>query len=293
MGEGLNVSRGVSYQPPVQDTNSVDVIKSNETKVEAQPAAQPKDKPSVSNPSRGKLEHSINGTARQAELNGHLQNKTTEAGASIKEAQKILDNPKSFNHEKIAELQKILVNTDKAEFANFVKKFPSFSKEQKQLIHSALTGSEKLMARVGRELPQAEQLKLIWNAVMSPSVGRTEMEEARRLEHFDRGIAAWMKSTDVDTLNKALNGKNIDVRASAKLLAVLATNAGELIFKMGHDEGKIIGDNYALANDLKNAVMYGIDGRQYTRDEIERTAVAMIIEQSRMRHERNVIVFTP
>lgn len=153
------------------------------------------------------------------------------------------------------------------------------------------TESTKLMERVGRELRQSEQLTLVWNAVMHPSVGKTEKEEAKRRARFDKGVAAWMENTDVDTLDKALNGKNIDIRASAKLLGVLVSDPAHLIMNMGHDQGKIVGDNYALATDLMNISFQSPDGKQYSRDDIERIAVTLMLEQSRMRGERNTLVF--
>lgn len=289
MGEGLNISRGVGYQAPIQVTDKADDIKLQESKTEAQPAYHLKEKP-VSDPSKGKLEQSINGAARQAALNGQLPKEPTE---SIKAAQKILDNPKLSNEAKIAELQKTIAKTDKTEFANFVSKLSNFSDAQKELIHSAFTESPKLMERVARELKPAEQLSLVKNAVMHPSVGKTEKEEAKRLERFDNGIAAWMENTDMETLNNALDAKHIDIRASAKLLGVLAHNPNRLIMRMGHDEGKIIGDNYAMATDLMNLVLQGSPDGKYSRDDVEKFAITWIMERSRVRHERNVLVFEP
>jgi hypothetical protein len=280
MGDGLNVSRGVTPQPQVHDAGVVDDAKpkdSNvETKADAQPAVQPKDKP-VTDSSVKKEEQNLKGTLRQADLSRQLDNKT-EPGESLKTAKKIMDNPRLSDEAKIAELQKVIEKTDKTEFATFMKKYPSFSMDEKALIHSAMMESPKIMERVAGELSQSEQLTVVWNAVMDSTHGATPKEESKRQERADKGLAAWMQKTDVDTLNKALDGKSINFKASAKLYGTLVSDPARLSMNMGAHQGKLMGDQLVIATQLMN-LAYNNRGEIVSRQDIESAAMSMIAQQ--------------
>jgi len=280
MGDGMNVSRGASPQPPVPDAGVVQDEKpqvvNTDSKADAQPVDQPKDKP-VADSSTKKQEQTLKGTQRQADLLGKLPDKT-QPGESLKAAEKIMDNPRLSNEAKIAELQKVIEKTDKNEFATFMKKYPSFSMDQKALIHSAMMESPKIMERVATELNESEQLTVIWNAVEDSTHGANPKEEAKRQERADKGIAAWMQKTDVDTLNKALDGKSIDFKASAKLYGTLASDPARLIINMGAHQGKLMGDQLQIATELMNAA-YNNQGRDVSRKDIESMAASLIAHQ--------------
>jgi hypothetical protein len=276
MGEVNSTPRAVPYQMPVNNSANVDDTKAKDVKAEPKPQAdQPKEAPQASNPSGRKLEQGINGTARQAALNGQLDKK--EQGESIKSAEKILDNPKLSNEAKIAQLQKVIEKTDKAEFKLFMAKYPSFSNTQKELINSAITESPKIMERVAGELSQAEQLTVVWNGMMHSSRGKSEKEETKRQERTDKAMGAWMQRTDVDTLNKALDGKSIDPRASAKLFAVIGSDPARLVINMGYNQAKLLGDNMSIANDLMNLSINQHD-RALTRQELESAASGLMMQ---------------
>ena len=281
MGDGMNVSRGVTPQPQVLDAGVVNDAKpqdSNaETKTDAQPVPQPKEKP-VTDSSVKKEEQNLKGNLRQADLSRQLDNKSQPSGESIKSAQKILDNPRLSDAAKIAELQKVIEKTDKDEFATFMKKYPSFSMADKALVHSAMLESPKIMERVASELDQSEQLTVVWNAVMDSSHGANEKEEAKRQERADKGIAAWMQKTDVDTLNKALDGKSIDFKASAKLYGTLVSDPARLIMNMGAHQGKLMGDQLEIANQLMN-LAYNNRGEVVSRQDIESAAASLIAQK--------------
>lgn len=277
MGDGTNVSRGANPQQPVynlglDDDDKIKVVNSD-TKADAQPATEPQNKPAP-NASEKKQEQNAKGTQRQAELSRQLENKT-QPGESLKAAEKIMDNPRLSNEAKIAELQKVIEKTDKNEFATFIKKYPSFSMDQKALIHSAMLESPKIMERVATELNESEQLTVIWNAVEDSTHGANPKEEAKRQERADKGIAAWMQKTDTDTLNKALDGKSIDFKASAKLYGTLASDPARLIINMGGNQGKLMGDQLEIANVLMNAA-YNNQGRDVSRQDIESMAASLI-----------------
>lgn len=252
MGERLNISGGVKFQAPIQETNNVDEAKPQEVKEEA-PSAPPKEGPRSADTSSRKLEQSFNGTVLKADLNKQLDYKLFLDSESLKAADKILTNPRLSNEAKIAELQKTIGKTDKAEFRNFMKNYSKFPADQQQLINSAITESEKIMGRIGMELPQDEQLKVVQEAVMNPLKGKTPKEEQKRLERFDKGVEGWMRSTDIDTLDKALDGRSINIKASAKLYGTLVANASGLIFGMGGQQGKIMGDKLEIATAVMNA----------------------------------------
>lgn len=279
MGDGINVSRA-PQQAPVQDAGVVEDAKpkvlNNDTKADAQPVTQPNNKPAP-NASEKKQEQNAKGTQRQAELSRQLENKT-QPGESLKAAEKIMDNPRFSNEAKIAELQKVIEKTDKNEFATFMKKYPSFSMDQKALIHSAMLESPKIMERVATELNESEQLTVVWNAVMDSTHGANPKEEAKRQERADKGIAAWMQKTDTDTLNKALDGKSIDFKASAKLYGTLASDPARLIINMGANQGKLMGDQLEIANALMNAA-YNNQGRDVSRQDIESMAASLIAQK--------------
>ncbi len=280
MGDGLNVSRGVTQQPPVHDAGAVDDSKPKdsiaEPKVDAQPAVLPKDKP-VTDSSVKKEEQNLKGTLRQADLSRQLDNKP-QPGESLNAAKKIMDNPRLSDEAKIAELQKVIEKTDKTEFATFMKKYPNFSMDEKALIHSAMMESPKIMERVAGELSQSEQLTVVWNAVMGSTHGATPKEESKRQERADKGIAAWMQKTDVDTLNKALDGKSIDFKASAKLYGTLVSDPARLIMGMGAHQGKLMGDQLQIATELMN-IAYNNRGEVVSRQDIESAAMSMIAQQ--------------
>lgn len=278
MGDGINVSRA-PQQAPVQDARVVEDTKPKDTKADvkadSQPVTEPKDKP-VADSSTKKQEQDYKGSVRQTQLNNQLQTKT-QPGESLKTAKQILDNPKLSDEAKIAQLQKVIEKTDKNEFATFMKKYPSFSMTEKALIHSAMMESPTIMGRVATELNQSEQLTVVWNAVMDSTHGATAKEEAKRQERADKGLAAWMQKTDTDTLSKALDGKSIDFKASAKLYGTLVSDPARLIVGMGAD-GRLIGDQLAAANDLMNYA-YNNHGEIPSRKDIESAAMQLIAQQ--------------
>jgi hypothetical protein len=286
MGDGMNVSRGVTAQTPVHDAGVVEDSKPNdvvtETKADSQPVAQPKDKPG-SNGASQKQEQNYRGSVRQTELNKQLENKT-QPGESLKAAEKILANPRLSNEAKIAELQKVIEKTDKNEFATFMKKFPNFSMADKALIQSAIIESPKIMQRVADELSQAEQLTVVWNAVMDSTRGSTAKEESKRQERADKGIVAWMQRTDVDTLHKALDGKSIDFKASAKLYGSLVSDPARMM-AMG-SQGKLMGEQLAAATDLMN-MAFNSRGLPVSREDIENAAMMLIAKQHEEEMKRN------
>jgi hypothetical protein len=277
MGDGINVSRGASPQPAVVDAGVVEDAKpkvvNTDTKADAQPVTQPQNKPAP-NATEKKQEQNAKGTQRQAELSRQLENKT-QPGESLKAAEKIMDNSRLSNEAKIAELQKVIEKTDKNEFALFMKKYPSFSMDQKALIHSAMMESPKIMERVATELNQSEQLTVIWNAVEDSTHGANPKEEAKRQERADKGLAAWMQKTDSDTLNKALDGQSIDWKASAKLYGTLVSDPARLIMQMGVHQGKLMGDQLEIAQKVMNAT-YNNQGDIPSRKDIESMAASLI-----------------
>ncbi|MCI0447182.1 hypothetical protein L0152_28740 [bacterium] len=201
-----------------------------------------------------------------------------QPGESLNAAKKIMDNPRLSDEAKIAELQKVIEKTDKTEFATFMKKYPNFSMDEKALIHSAMMESPKIMERVAGELSQSEQLTVVWNAVMGSTHGATPKEESKRQERADKGIAAWMQKTDVDTLNKALDGKSIDFKASAKLYGTLVSDPARLIMGMGAHQGKLMGDQLQIATELMN-MAYNNRGEVVSRQDIESAAMSLIAQQ--------------
>ncbi len=279
MSDGMNVLRA-PQQAPVQDAGVVEDGKPNdstaETKTDAQPALLKDNKP-VSDSSTKKEEQNLKGTFRQNQLSQQLDNKP-KPGESLQSAQKIMDNPRLSNEAKIAELQKVIEKTDKAEFATFMKKYPSFSMDEKALIHSAMMESPKIMERVAGELSQAEQLTVVWNAVMDSTHGANPKDEAKRQERADKGIAAWMQRTDVDTLNKALDGTSIDFKASAKLYGTLVSDPARLIMNMGAHQGKLMGDQLVIATELMN-LAYNNRGEVVSRQDIENAAMSLIAQK--------------
>jgi hypothetical protein len=279
MGDGMNVSRA-PQQAPVHDVGVVEDTKpkdSNvETKADTQPAALPKDKP-VTDSSVKKEEQNLKGNLRQADLSRQLDNKP-QPGESLNAAKKIMDNPRLSDETKIAELQKVIEKTDKTEFATFMKKYPNFSMNEKALIHSAMMESPKIMERVAGELSQSEQLTVVWNAVMDSTHGATPKEESKRQERADKGLAAWMQKTDVDTLNKALDGKSIEFKASAKLYGTLVSDPARLIMNMGAHQGKLMGDQLQIATELMN-MAYNNRGEVVSRQDIESAAMSLIARQ--------------
>lgn len=287
MGDGMNVSRA-PQQAPVRDAGVVEdaqpKVVNTETKADAQPVTQPQNKPAP-NASEKKQEQNAKGTQRQAELSRQLENKT-QSGESLKAAEKIMDNPRLSNEAKIAELQKVIEKTDKNEFATFMKKYPSFSMDQKALIHSAMMESPKIMGRVATELNESEQLTVIWNAVEHSTHGANPKDEAKRQERADKGIAAWMQKTDTDTLNKALDGKSIDFRASAKLYGVLTSDPARLIMQMTAN-GKLIGDQADIATRLMN-LAYNNQTTVPSRQDIENTAASLIAQNIADEMRRNM-----
>ncbi len=279
MGDGINVSRA-PQAAPVQDAGVVEDAKPKDTKTDvkadAQPVTQPKDKP-VADSSTKKQEQTLKGTQRQDQLNRQLDNKT-QPGESLKSAKQIMDNPRLSDEAKIAQLQKVIEKTDKNEFATFMKKYPSFSMTEKALIHSAMMESSKIMERVAGELNQSEQLTVVWNAVTDSTHGANPKEEAKRQERADKGLGVWMQKTDSDTLNKALDGKSIDLKASAKLYGTLVSDPARLIIGMGAHQGKLMGDQLAAANDLMNYA-YNNRGEIPSRKDIESAAMQLIAQQ--------------
>jgi hypothetical protein len=279
MGDGMNVSRAPQPAPVldagvVEDTKPKDTIQ--DTKADAQPVAKPKDQP-VADSSTKKQEQDYKGSVRQTQLNNQLQTKT-QPGESLNAAKKIMDNPRLSDEARIAELQKVIEKTDKTEFATFMKKYPNFSMDEKALIHSAMMESPKIMERVAGELSQSEQLTVVWNAVMDSTHGSTPKEESKRQERADKGLAAWMQKTDSDTLNKSLDGKSIDFKASAKLYGVLTSDPARLIINMGAHQGKLMGDQLVIATELMNFA-YNNRGEVVSRQDIESAAMSLIARQ--------------
>ncbi len=281
MGDGLNVSRGVTPQTPVHDAGVVEDAKPKdsiaETTADAQPVARPKDNKPVADSSTKKEEQNLKGTFRQNQLSQQLDNKP-KPGESLNAAKKIMDNPRLSDEAKIAELQKVIEKTDKSEFATFMKKYPSFSMDEKALIHSAMMESPKIMERVAGELNQSEQLTVVWNAVTDSTHGATPKDETKRQERADKGLAAWMQKTDSETLNKALDGKSIDYKASAKLYGVLTSDPARLIINMGAHQGKLMGDQLVIATELMNFA-FNNRGEVVSRQDIESAAASLIARQ--------------
>jgi len=276
MGDEMNVSRGYTPQTRVVDVDDEKPkVVNTDTKADVQPEATPKDKPAPDSSTK-KQEQTQKGNQRQAELLGKLPDNKTQPGESLKSAEKIMDNPRLSNEAKIAELQKVIEKTDKDEFATFMKKYPSFSMDQKALIHSAMMESPKIMQRVATELNQSEQLTVVWNAVMDSTHGANPKEEEKRQARADKGIAAWMQKTDSDTLSKALDGQSIDFKASAKLYGTLVSDPARLMV-MGN-QGKLMGDQLQIAQDVMNAT-YNNHGDVPSRKDIESMAASLIAHQ--------------
>jgi hypothetical protein len=287
MGDGINVSRAPQQAPvhdagAIEDTKPLDTIQ--QSKADAQPVAQPKDNKPVGDSSTKKQEQNYQGSVRQTQLNKQLQNKT-QPGESLKAAEKIMDNPRLSNEAKIAELQKVIEKTDKNEFATFMKKYPSFSMDQKALIHSAMMESPTIMGRVATELNESEQLTVVWNAVEHSTHGANPKEEAKRQERVDKGIMEWMRKTDTDTLNKSLDGKSIDFKASAKLYGTLVSDPAQAM-QMATN-GKLIGDQSDVALHLIR-LAYNDRGDVVSRQDIESAAAALITQNINDEMIRNI-----
>lgn len=281
MGDGISISRGVTFQAPVEDLAPVEDAKVKDTNPEPQPPAQPADRPSVpSNPSSRRLEQNMNGTARQAELNDQL-NKMAKGPDPSKTAKSILDNPKLSNEAKIAELQKTLAKADPDQFSDFMRDLPNLPQAQKELVNSAITESPKIMERVAAELPQDQQLSVIRDAMMHPAPAGSEKEETKRMERTDKAMTEWMRRTDTETLGKALDGQNLnDLKAASKLYGVLASNPAAAIGmeKMGKLDPEQLETVMNLANMSRD-----MDIRKPSdRKEIEGAAASMILKN----HER-------
>ncbi len=289
MGDGLNISGGVRSQAPIQETNTVGEAKPQVVKDELPSAPLLKDSPRSTDSSNRKLEKSFDGIALKADLNKQLDNKnlTTE---SLRAADKIIMNPRLSNEAKIAELQKTIGKLDGRDFRNFMDSYSTFPDDQRQLINSAITESEKIMGRIGSELTQGDQLKVVQEAVMNPLKGKNPKEEEKRLKRSDKGVAEWMSNTDRDTLDKALDGRSIDIRASAKLYGTMAAEPSRLIFGMGHQNGKIDGDKLAIATEVMNAANNQV-GPPVSRQDQEGLAASLIMRnienEERMRGHRH------
>jgi hypothetical protein len=157
------------------------------------------------------------------------------------------------------------------------------------MINSAMTESPQIMGRIGSELPQKEQLAIIKESVMNPLHGKNEKEEKQRLERADKGIGEWMQNTDVETLNKALEGKTVDdIKVSAKLFGAMASDPARLVMGMGHQRGKILGDSLDTATEVMRAATDPT--RSYTRDEIESLAQSSIVSHLQEELKRNASV---
>jgi hypothetical protein len=288
MGDGVNIPGGVRFQAPVQETNTVDEAKP--TEVKDKPTATPYDESPRSTRSPdwgGKKDLNDQGIRLKENLNTQLDRRPVLSSESMKAADKILTNPRLSNEAKIAELQKMIGKTDKAEFQKFMKSFSDFPENEQQLINSAITESETIMGRIGSELPQNEQLKIVQDAVMNPLKGKTPKEEQKRLDRFDKGVSEWMSKTDTDTLDKALDGKSINIKASAKLYGSMATMYPRIVGMF--DRGKIMGDKMEIAT----AVMNAKHNQQHpaSREEQEGLAASMILhnigEEERRRPRQN------
>jgi hypothetical protein len=289
MGNGLQPVGGSSpritdpgVQESIQESSKVSESKPKEVKEEKQPAGQANVRSSDSNPSAQRFEQSLNGMARRAELEGHFE-RNIERGESMKAARKILDNAKLSNQAKISELQKMLGKSGGLEFEQFMKQMGNFSSPQQQIVNSAITESPKILERIAEDLPPGLQLDVVSNAVMNPLKGKTESEEKERVKRADRGIAEWIQSTDVSTLDTALSGKAVSFQASAKLFGVLASDPALLIRNMG-PQSRLMGDNLAIANDLMNIVHGPASFRNapMTRSEIEAAAAGMIVRYAQI-----------
>ena len=162
--------------------------------------------------------------------------------------------------------------------------YSTFPADQKQLINSAITESEQIMGRIGSELQPDDQLKIVQEAVMNPLKGKTPKDEEKRLARFDKGVSQWMQRTDTATLDKALDGRSIDFKASAKLYAAMVADSPRLVFNMGHHQGRIMGDKLEIATQLVN--LASNPQRTVTRDDLESAAASMIAQNVHKEIER-------
>lgn len=280
MGDGINVSRGVTLRAPVEDLAPVEESKTKETKAEPQPAQQPADKPSAPSSPSLRLEQTMNATARQAELNSQLV-KMAKGPDPMKAAQSIMDNPKLSNDAKIAEMQKTLEKSDPGQFADFMRDYPNLPQAQKELINSAITESPKIMDRVARELPQDQQLTIVRDAMMHPAPATSEKDEAKRMQRTDKAMAEWIRGTDRDTLSKALDGQNInDIKAASKLYGVMASNPASILAM--DKQGKLDPEQTEIGMTLVNISRELDLSKPSDRKEIEGAAASMILKN----HER-------
>jgi hypothetical protein len=270
MGSAVNSTRGAVYQAPIQDSGDIEQTVKTDAKTETEPLI--KDRTNLANPSGRKLEQTFNGTARKAELHGQLGNKGNVSD-SMSAARKILENPKLSNEAKISELGKMIGNTDKTEFVKFMAKLPNFPTAQKELIHSAISESPKIMNRVAAELESEQQLTVIMNATKYPYHRKSEKEEAESLKRFDKAVGEWIERTDVDTLNKALDG-TVDIEMSGKLFGVMMSNPSVYIMHFGYDQARLVGDNLRIGMDLIQADLNR--GVNHSRETLEKTAISLI-----------------
>jgi hypothetical protein len=119
---------------------------------------------------------------------------------------------------------------------------------------------------------------------MDSTRGSTAKEESKRQERADKGIVAWMQRTDVDTLHKALDGKIIDFKASAKLYGSLVSDPARMM-AMG-SQGKLMGEQLAAATDLMN-MAFNSRGLPVSREDIENAAMMLIAKQHEEEMKRN------
>jgi hypothetical protein len=273
MGDG-KISGGVRSKAPIQDIN-VDEAKPKEVPKNQTPTADPsKTSSPAPDSSSKKADKNWQGVVYKNQLNKQLPKSLDSE--SLKAADKVLENPKLSNEAKIAELQKILGKTDKLEFEYFLKHYDTFPEDQRQLINSAITESEQIMGRIGSELKPDVQLKIVQDAIMNPAKGKTPKEEEKRLARADKGVSQWMQRTDTATLDKALDGRSIDFKASAKLYAAMVADSARLVYSMGHNQGKIMPDKLEIATQLVSLATN--PQRTITRDELESAAAAMIAQ---------------
>ena len=111
---------------------------------------------------------------------------------------------------------------------------------------------------------------------MNPLKAKSSKEKEKRSERFDNAVGEWMARTDADTLNKALDGKSINIRASAKLYATIATNPARLIGSMGMQQGKIKPEHLEVAQALMHLAVN--PQRPPTREVIEGHAYNLIMK---------------
>ena len=238
----------------------------------------------ASSPYGRKLEQSLNGAARRAELEFQFD-REIERGESMKAARRILDDPRLSNDSKISRLQKMIENSNPLEFEQFMAQLKHFSSSQRELVNSAISESPRIMERVADELPAGTQLSIVSDAILHPMKGKTEKDERKRQERADKGFGEWMQRTDTGTLNVALEGRGIDFRASAKLFGVLASDGNRLIQSIGgHNQSRLLGDNLTIATELMNLVYGPASQRQgpLTRSEIEDVAGSLIIRNAQI-----------